>query len=163
MNKLILTFIFMVLAWSSIQAQEKTSTSVPGHAAELERLSREWTDATLRHDMVKLEELMAPEYVLRFWDGYVPDVVRSVWLDNLLNHIKVDRWEQKSISAHIYGNTGIVTSKYIWAGTKFDKPFDSMGFITDVWVRRHKHWKVVSRTSGAIPGSTINGKKIVDF
>jgi hypothetical protein len=117
-------------------------------------------DAMLRHDKAKLEELIGPDYVLRGWDGTAPDTPRAAWLDNLFNHLKIDRWEQTAISARVYGDVGVVTSMYSWAGTFRDKPFDSKGFLTDVWLRRNKRWQVVSRTSGHMPGSkTLYGDK----
>ena len=161
MQKIIQTLVLVLAACIGMQAQAKKATAPEAMGARLESLTREWADAMLHHDKAKLENLMAPEYVLRFWDGNAPDVARAAWLDNLMNHMKVDRWEQKSVSAHVYGNTGIVTSKYSWAGTMRDTAFDSKGYITDVWILRDKRWQVVSRTSGAIPGSfTKEGQKI---
>jgi hypothetical protein len=117
-------------------------------------------EAMLRHDKARLEELIAPEYVLRGWDRSAPDTPRAAWLDNLYNHLKIDRWEQTAISARVYGDVGVVTSLYSWAGTFRGKPFDSKGFLTDVWVSRNRRWQVVSRTSGEIPGSkTLYGDK----
>ncbi len=78
----------------------------------------------------------------------------------MLNHLKIVRWEQKSISVQVFGDIGIVTSKYIWEGSMWDKSFESKGYLTDVGLRRNNRWQVVSRTSGAIPDSTtVVGKK----
>lgn len=160
MKKLILIFVFSAISCASLHAQVKNSPSIPNQSAELERLSREWTDAMLAHNKVKLEELMGSEYVLRTWDGNAPVTPRSVWMDVLFNRLKIVHWEQKSLSAQVFGDTGIVTSKYIWDGSMGDKSFTSKGYITDIWLRRNGRWQVVSRTSGAIPDSvTVDGKK----
>ena len=138
----------------------KGNASTSDSAVELERLSKQWMNAMLRQDKAKLEELIAPEYVLHSWDGKAPDTPRAAWLDNLFNHLMIDRWEQTSITVRVYGDVGVVTSMYSWAGTFRGKPFDSKGFLTDVWVHRSQRWQVISRTSGQLPGSkTLYGDK----
>ncbi|MBA3503188.1 MAG: nuclear transport factor 2 family protein [Myxococcota bacterium] len=124
-------------------------------SAELERMSVEWMEAMIRHDRTRLESLMAPEYVLRNWDDSKQVRDRTAWLDALFNHLKIEKWEQKAIAAQVYGDVGVVTSKYIWIGSFDGKGFDSRGYLTDIFVRGPAGWRVVSRTSGGIPGSKL--------
>jgi ketosteroid isomerase-like protein len=119
---------------------------------ELERLSKVWMDAMLRHDSTMLNDFLGAEYRLQRWDGKVM-AYRAIWLDNLYHHIKITHWEQTDIHAQVYGDVAIVTSLYSWAGTFHDKAFDSKGYLTDVWVRHNNHWQVVSRTNGTFEGS----------
>lgn len=118
--------------FGSAFAQDTPQTSIPSAAGspsresvgtssadevEMARVSHECMDAMLHHNTAKLEQLMAPEYVLRNWAGGALEISRTAWLDNLLNRLKIDRFEQKAMSAHGYGDVGVVTSKYDWAGT----------------------------------------------
>ena len=153
----LLFLLFAVnIASSQIAASQKEKEVVPDkQSAELERISRDWMDAMVHHDKAKLESLMAPEYVLRNWDNSNQFMARAKWLDVLFNHLKIDKWEQKMITAHVYGNVGVVTSKYTWAGSIDGKAFDSKGYISDVFSRSPNGWQVVSRTSGGIPGSKL--------
>jgi hypothetical protein len=153
MKRSVTGLLLLMLTISLVQSEGIGSPLPSGQPPELEQLSKEWMDAMLRHDKPKLEELLASEYVLRNWDGSAPETPRAAWLDNLFKHLKIDRWEQSAISARVYGDVGVVTSLYSWAGTFHGKPFDSKGFLTDVWLRRNQRWQVVSRTSGPIPGS----------
>ena len=155
-----LLFLVLVCACGTMNSQGMSSVPAPnGESAELERLSTQWTDAALRHDRPKLEELMAPEYVLHTPDQKRPATPRALWLDNLYNNLKIDHWTQADVAGHVYGDVGVVTSTYAWNGTFHGQAFDSKGYCTDVWRPRDKHWQVVSRTCMAFPGSlTLDGK-----
>ncbi|MEO7264099.1 MAG: nuclear transport factor 2 family protein [Ferruginibacter sp.] len=127
-------------------------------AAELVKLSKTWMDAMMQHDSSKLEIMMAAEYNLKKGDGTVV-MERAGWLNNLFHNLKIDKFEQSGISALVFGNVGIVTSLYTWAGSMHNNQFDSKGYITDVWLKRDNRWQVVSRTSAPFPGSnTLEGK-----
>ena len=115
-------------------------------SAELEKLSTQWMDSMLRKDKARLEELMAPEFVLHTAHPTYPETPRGMWLDNLFNHLEIDRWEQTDIAANIYGDIGVITSAYRWSGSMHGQPFDAKGHCTDVWKRYDRQWRVVSRT-----------------
>jgi ketosteroid isomerase-like protein len=152
-------FLFLVLtsACAVVRPPETNSASSATQSVDLERLSTEWTSAALRHDRARLEELMAPDYVLHTPDPKHPETPRAEWLDNLFNNLKIDHWVQTNISAHVYGDIGVVTAGYAWNGTFHEKAFDSTGSCTDVWRSHEKHWQVVSRTCVAFPGSVTLG------
>lgn len=149
--------LVVLLAVGVTQSHATGSPPITGKPAELQRLSRLWMDAMVRHDRKQLEELMAPDYVLHTPDPKHPETPRSEWLDNLFNHIRIDRWDQSDISAHVYGNVGVVMSRYEWNGAFHDKPFDSKGHCTDVWRSNKNRWQVVSRTCMVFPGSVTLG------
>lgn len=128
--------------------------------AELNQLSKTWTDAIMRHDSLALVNLMAEEYTLRNWNGSSMHITkRAAWLDNLFHRLRITRFEQTAISAQVYGNVATVTSFYDWAGVFGTSPFDSKGYLTDIWIHRNNKWQVISRTAGIFPGSnSLNGK-----
>jgi ketosteroid isomerase-like protein len=121
--------------------------------ARLVDLSKSWSTAMNGHDRAKLEELMAPEFELHKWDN-TRNIARAVWFDFLFNHIKISEFEQTAIVARVYGDVGVVTSKFpITRGTFDDKPMGELhGYLMDVWRRTNGHWQVVSRTSVDLPG-----------
>ena len=119
---------------------------------ELERLTIVWRDAILNRDSTLLNKLVAPEYKLQRYNGSTP-VYRVTWFDNLYHHLKINQWEQTGVYAQVYRNVGIVTSLYAWTGTFFDRPFDSKGYLADMWVKRNGQWQVYSRTNGTFEGS----------
>jgi hypothetical protein len=108
-------------------------------------------DAMLNHDSAMLIKLMSPDYKLHSWDGKSA-VPRDLWIFNLLNRLRITKWEQTNIHAEVYGNVGVVNSSNKWAGTYTDRSFESEGFLTDVWIKVGNNWQVVSRSSGISNG-----------
>jgi hypothetical protein len=126
--------------------------------ATLTRLSKKWMDAMLHHDSATLVELMAPEYKLQKWDG-TSIIPRSVWMNNLFHHIKIDHFEQSNIVSQVYGDVAVVTSVYSWSGAFYDHAFNDQGYLVDTWVRRNNKWQVITRSGGVFPGGkTLTGK-----
>ena len=125
---------------------------------KLEQLSKAWMAAMINHDTSSLKYLMAPAYKLQRWDGSTP-VYLTTWLDNLLNHIKIIKFEQSDLYAEVHGDVALVTSLYSWTGSFNNIPFDSKGYLVDTWVRNNNRWQVISRTNGTFAGSkTLDGK-----
>jgi ketosteroid isomerase-like protein len=135
---------------STATANEGTS---PRDEAQLVDLSKSWSTAMNDRDRAKLEELMAPEFVLHKWDN-TRDIARARWFEFFINHFKITEFEQTTITARVYGDVGVVTSKFPIMRTTFDdKPMGELhGYFTDVWRRANGQWQVVSRTSADIPG-----------
>lgn len=124
--------------------------------AELIRLSKQWMDVMLNHDSVGLLKLMSPDYYLQGWDtANNRKTNRSDWLDNLFNRIRITKFEQSSFKAQVFGDVGIVTSFYEWAGSFATKDFSNNGFIMDVWKQKNNKWQVTSRTAGIFPGGNV--------
>jgi ketosteroid isomerase-like protein len=135
-------------------SQTANAAASLGDESQLVELSKRWSTAMNGHDRAKLEELMAPEFVLHKWDN-TRNIARAAWFDFLFNHIKISEFEQTAIVAHVYGDVGVVTSKFpITRGTFDDKPMGELhGYLMDVWRRTNGRWQVVSRTSADLPGS----------
>ncbi len=124
----------------------------PGDGAQLVELSKSWSTAMNGQDRAKLEALMAPEFSLHRWDN-TRDTARAAWFDVLFNHVKILEFEQSALVARVYGDVGVVTSKFsIWRGTFDGKPYEVHGYLMDVWRRTGGQWQVVSRTSADLPG-----------
>lgn len=115
-------------------------------------------------DRVKLKELMAPEFVLHKWDN-TRSIARAVWFDFLFNHIKISEFEQTAIVARVYGDVGVVTSKFpITRGTFDDKPMGELhGYLMDVWRRTNGDWQVVSRTRSPWSGRRAGSNYTKEF
>lgn len=120
------------------------------------RLSRQWMDVMQNHDSISLLKLMSQDYYLQAWDTANNRVTyRAAWLDNLFNRIRITKFEQSSLKAQVFGDVGIVTSLYTWAGSFAGKGFSNSGFVMDVWMRKNNKWQVTSRTAGIFPGGTV--------
>ena len=157
-------FLSVVLAFCAVGYAQTDPKNVPQPATvvasdnpsqenELKQLTHEWIDGINAKDRVKLDRLMAPDFVLSGWDGSW-HVERARWLDNLLHVIDIQDYSHSGISAHVYGDVATVTSNWYWRGvrgTNEKKPFEEHGYCVDVWRRNGKDWRVVSRTTVILP------------
>ncbi len=141
----------------AVNAQNATHAN-PGFQSdesELVRLTHEWIDAINAKDQSKLDRLMAPNFVLRAWDGSW-QAKRERWLYNLFHVIDIQAYSHSAISAQVFGEVAAVTSNWYWRGargtTGAKKPFEEHGYVLDMWQRAGGRWQVVSRTSVVLPG-----------
>jgi len=147
----VLSLIFCALPLQSQQPASQLATQAGQDAAsaELLTLTNAWTDAINANDHAKLETLMAPEFALYRWNGEVLSR-RPQWLDNL-DHIEINEFTVRDVSARTYGEFATVTSICTWAGTwhgVYDGTFfDFKSIMVDTWPRMDGKSKVVARNS----------------
>lgn len=156
MQRMIAMVLLFILGGACCAASSPETDENPppaAHSKELEALSLQWMDAMVGRDKARLEELMAPGYVLHTVNPQY-QTPRAIWLDNLYNHLRIDHWKQTDISAQAYGEVGVVTSTYAWSGVMHGHAFDATGRCTDVWRFRDTSWQVVSRTCMDFPDHT---------
>ncbi len=115
--------------------------------AELIRLSREWMDAAIRKDYTKLDQLMALNFTLQLWDASRAPQSRDKWLGTLRTRLGEWKIDYTAISARVFGDFGVVYSRFRWSGKLDGKPFKDAGFLADVWIRKGGKWKVMARRS----------------
>lgn len=115
---------------------------------ELIRLSHAWMELALVHrDERALRELMSPEFSLQIWDASRSPQPLEAWLGMLHQRLEVAAFEYFGINARVFGHLGVVYSRFRWKGTLDGSPFQDAGFMTDVWIRQHGRWQVLSRRS----------------
>jgi ketosteroid isomerase-like protein len=146
--------LLALLAMASAQNPTVAISEDQSQKNELVQLTHEWIDAINAKDRPELDRLMAPDFLLRAWDG-TWQVERARWLDNLFHVIDIRAYSHSAISAQVFGDVGAVTSNWYWRGergTDAKKPFEEHGYVVDMWRRDAGHWRVVSRTSVVLPG-----------
>jgi len=115
-------------------------------ATKLVALTNEWTDAINSRNRQRLDALMAPDFALYHWNGELA-APRLQWLDNLFNHIKIQKNTLTDSAPQLYSDFGIVTSVGDWIGAFDGKPFSQKCIVVDTWLKIDNQWKVVRRTS----------------
>ena len=130
-------------------ASQPTSDYQPTpEESELIRLSQEWMDAALfRKDVDRLRQIMSPEFTLQIWDASRAPQPLDAWLDTGLNRLDQLQFEYAGLNARVFGDVGVVYSRFWWAGTMDGRPFADSGFMADVWIKQHGQWQVVARRS----------------
>jgi ketosteroid isomerase-like protein len=157
MKNILSLLVLLLIAPVSVNAHQTVSSNTAPSADEtgLVSLTNAWTEAINAKNRSKLEELMAPEFALQAWDGSWR-VERAQWLENLFTRLNIAEYHHSAISAHVYGDVAVITSRWYWRGENTNatekKPFEEHGYVLDVWRRSSGRWKVVSRISVVLPG-----------
>ena len=103
-------------------------------------------DAMKARDRATLEAMMAPQFTLGgLGEPERAPLARSVWIDNALNHLKVESVRFDRSRAAIFGDAGIVHAVFTWRGSYDREPFTDRVTLVDVWVKRGGRWQVASR------------------
>lgn len=59
--------------------------------------------------------------------------------------------EWSLVDSRVIGTVGIVVSHYKWQGNYAGAAFAYEGYMTDIWVRHHGQWLIVSSTADLLP------------
>jgi hypothetical protein len=131
-------------------AQQRLPTPVKFDSdlqTEFRALEVQWMDAAKAQDRARLEEFLAPGYVLTIAVLGRPlvHVSRADWLDAAY---KIQAYEFKELVARRFGNDVVVVTSYYTQKAVMDGR-DRSGdfFLTDVWVHDGKRWCVAWRHS----------------
>lgn len=161
MKNIVLAVLLLVFP-AVFSGQEVSQSSATASAAETElvSLTNTWIEAINTRNRAKLEELMAPDFVLQGWDGSWR-AERATWLENLFTHIDIAEYQHSSIVAHVYGDVAAITSRWYWRGNRGTvsekKPFEEHGYVVDMWRRNTGRWQVVSRITVVLSGKEGGG------
>jgi hypothetical protein len=117
---------------------------------EFRGLETRWTDAIKAQDRRRLEEFLAPGYVLTIaaLDKPLIHVSRADWLDAAGTTYKIQTYEFKDLVARRIGDSVVVVTSYYTQKAIADGRDRSGDFLlTDIWVLDGKRWRVAWRHS----------------
>jgi putative salt-induced outer membrane protein YdiY len=116
--------------------------------ADLLAHERALSAAMHARDRARLDQLLAPDYVLRG----APDVDRATWLRNALTFCWGDRSDLAAFRATSHGPVAVASFEltfYVDPGTCAPAVLRSV--VTDVWVRHAEGWRLAVRHAGPPP------------
>jgi ketosteroid isomerase-like protein len=124
---------------------------------EIAATETRWDNAFLTNDKAVLEEVLADDFVLTDSDGNL--TTKRALIDGLKpsekKQIKSNHTEDVRI--RVYGDTAVVTGRYVESGIYDSKPYQIESRYTDVYVRRGHAWRgVAAHASGQ--KITLDGK-----
>jgi hypothetical protein len=109
---------------------------------ELVELSHEVVRAVQRHDLARLEELLGAEFSLL---GAAGELDREEFLAAASGPYEIDDFSYEEIDPQVYGNTGVIVSRYRQHARLDARDLTHELKVTDVWVRRDSRWQLVRR------------------
>jgi len=115
---------------------------------ELVELAHVWAGAVQAHDRERLESIVAREFTLV---GRSDGKSREEWLDEWAGPYVIDEWRYEEIEVELYGNTAVLSSRYLQTARHDGADRSGAYLVTDVWVRRDGRWQVVRRHATLAP------------
>jgi ketosteroid isomerase-like protein len=112
-------------------------------------LENAWNQAEEHKDVKALEALLDSSLVYIDYDGVMmsrAEFIASAKAPSLLPEKIVN----ESMTAHVYGDSAVVTGIYREKGVKNGKPYLHRGRFTDTWVRHDQTWVCVASQSTLI-------------
>lgn len=123
------------------------STQAPADVAAVTAREAQWTAALIAADSAALEDLLAPEFQLvGVRSTGVAAVPRAAWLASAPT-IVFHKFKTETTSVQLFGDTALATVEGEWDIEFAGRPIREHFYVTDVWVRRAGHWRVVRRHS----------------
>ena len=109
---------------------------------ELIELSNDLIRAVSTSDVARLDQLLSPEFTLQGAAGYLD---RGQLIAAAGGPYEIDSWQYEEIEPEVYGDTAVVVSRYRQEGRFLGKELSNRMNVTDIWVRRDAHWRLVRR------------------
>jgi ketosteroid isomerase-like protein len=124
--------------------------SVDEDRAELAQLQRDWMQALLERDMDRLEEIVGQGF--RFTAIHLnPDpMTREQWMGAAREGYTIISFAYERMDIDVFGDTGIVHSRYSQVASYQHTPLSNVFRLTDVWHRGPDGWQVVARHSSVL-------------
>ncbi len=109
---------------------------------ELVELAHDLARAVQEHDVPRLELLLAAEFTLH---GAAGQFDRVEFLAAAAGPYEIDEFAYEEIDPEVYGNTGVLVSRYWQRARLDDRDLSHRMHVTDIWVRRDGRWQIVRR------------------
>ncbi|MGE0592745.1 MAG: DUF481 domain-containing protein [Vicinamibacterales bacterium] len=135
-----------------LQAQANQASSDAALADTLAGLERDLANAMHARDRARLEQILAPDYILRG----TPDIDRDTWVRNAVSLCWGERSDIDDLRVQPLGDVAIVSLDLtFYVNPDTCRPAVLRSLITDVWVRSGGAWQLQTRHSGPPPTGGI--------
>jgi ketosteroid isomerase-like protein len=118
--------------------------------AALAQLQRDWMQAVLERDMDRLEELVGEGFRFTAIHLNPEPMTREQWLGAAREGYTIISFAYEHMDIDVWGDTGIVHSRYSQVASYEHTPLSNLFALTDVWHRWPEGWKVVARHSSVL-------------
>jgi hypothetical protein len=116
------------------------ATEVVTH--ELVELAYDLARSVQDSDVSRLEDLLASEFTLQGAAGHFD---RDAFLEAAAGPYEIDEFAYEEIDLEIYGNTGVLVSRYRQQARLDGRDLSHRMHVTDIWIRRDARWQIVRR------------------
>jgi ketosteroid isomerase-like protein len=119
--------------------------------ARLAQLQRDWMQAVEDRDMERLEEIVSPGFRFTAIHLNPEPMTREQWMAAAREGYTIVSFAYESMDIDVWGNTGIVHSRYSQVANFHHTSLSNAFRLTDVWNRGEDgNWRVVARHSSIL-------------
>ena len=125
------------------QTKSKNGTASSGTEQELLKKNKEYDEALVREDAAALDRIFADEFIYISTTGELID--KSQQLEAIRSgDLKIEYGKSDEVRVRVYGNTAVMTGRFIAKGEFRGKVFEAPERYTAVWVKRQGRWQLVA-------------------
>lgn len=133
--------VLLLLTASPFSAQ--TATQPSADQTRILALENAWNRAEENKDTKALETLLDSSMVYIDYDGSLMDKAQFI-ASAKQPTLHPEQIVNESMTAHVYGESAVVTGIYREKGMNHGKPYLRRGRFTDTWVYRDNAWVCVA-------------------
>lgn len=144
-------FFLLALLLFLLTAISSPQTAAPSDAEQSKILALEnaWNQAEEHKDVHALETLLHPDLVYVDYDGSI--MTKAQFIASVkAPALHPEQIVNESMTAHVFGDSAIVTGIYREKGVNNGKPYLHRGRFTDTWVYQNGVWSCVVSQSTLI-------------
>ena len=157
MKKLVLLLALALLLPGSASAQRKRDKETQTPEAERQasdahsfmelftKLERDWMNAVQKKDSKALDEILAPEFMVRTSVDPEHPVSRADWMQDALTNYEVRSYSFRDVTIRAFLGVAVVSFVESRQATIKGKESSGDGFIVDIWETNHGKWQPAAR------------------
>jgi ketosteroid isomerase-like protein len=146
MRILLSPFLMLCL---TLAAATATPDDLDAAQTRILALENAWNQAEEHKDVNALDSLLDPTLVYIDYDGSMMD--KAQFMASIKQpSLHPEQIVNESMTAHVYGDSAVVTGVYREKGQKSGKPYLRRGRFTDTWVFHQGNWVCVASQSTLI-------------
>src|SRR6266542_3644326 len=133
----------------------------PKLTEEVRQLEQELGNAILHKDAKSLERLVGVEYTLRVSDIPQGSLPRAIWMDNTLNRLKSESFDQHHHAARkLADDLAVVSMLHTQKATIDGRDFSGDFYLVDFWKKRAGNWQIIARYSSPMGKTLDRGPRV---
>jgi hypothetical protein len=147
MKHIVVAVMLGAVVLTSAQAQKGGSR--PGTAQVLMELEKQWVDALMKSDTVKLNAILAETYVDTDEHGQRSDK-QAVLAVLKSGDLKIESIKLSDMKVYDYGDAAVVTGSAAQVGNFQGHSLAAKVIFTDTFIRQNGKWRAVASHRSAV-------------
>ena len=145
MKHILLIAVLLITATPFVfgQTKRRKGNTDSGTEQELLKRNREYDEALVQEDASALDRIFADEFIYTSTTG--EPINKRQQLEAIKSgDLKFEYGKSDEVRVRVYGNTAVMTGRFIAKGEYKGKVFEAPERYTAVWVKRHRRWQLVA-------------------